>query len=304
MDRLDLYLQWGTRTPELDRRWVNTAIDTDDLALLEALLSRQMVDYTSLYGSYGTAYTTALGLAVQKRRPAMVSLLVDVVPVDDADFNGYTPLYSAVDTGQDDIAVLLISFGADVNFPRVGVTPFFNAVYMGNVGLAAVMLANWADVHATYGHWTVLAVAVHNNDFPMVDLIMRWLPDWQSDLEFLISIAIDIKSTDMLLLLTKDLNRTTYDATPHVREAVYKGCPMALDFFAPFQAFGPVHVTSIYPHYVRSWTDSKKVEKDMAKLMSKFVGADMSHVIKSFLVPTWTIYDTGGVFIMARALLV
>jgi hypothetical protein len=298
MDRLDLYLEWGTRTLQLDRRWVNHAIDTDNLTMLEALVSLQMVDYTSMYGSYGTAYTTALCLAVQQRRPAMVSLLVDVVPVDDADFNGYTPLYSAVDTGQDDIAVMLISFGADVNFPRGGVTPFFNAVYLGNVGLAAVMLSNGADVHATYGHWTVLAVAVHNNDFPMADLIMRWLPDWRADLDFLITVAIDVQSIEMLLLLTRDLDRTTYDATPHVREAVYKGVLRALDFFAPFNAFGPIHVTSIYPQIVSEWIDTKNAERDTAGLMTKFVGADMSHVIKTFLVPAWTLHYTGGVFIM------
>lgn len=298
MDRLDLYLEWGTRTPELDRWWVNHAIETDNLTMLEALVSRQMVDHTSLYGSYGTAYTTALCLAVQQRRRAMVSLLVDVVPVDDADLNGTTPLYLAVDTDQDDIAIMLISFGANVNLPRRGATPFFNAVFLEKMGLAAVMLVNGANIHTTFGHWTVLAVAVHNNDFPMANLIMRWMPDWQSDLEILISTAIDIKSIEMLRLLTNDLNRSTYDATPHVSEAVYKGFLLALDFFAQFKAVGPIHMTSIHPEIVTEWIDTKKVEKNMARLMTKFVGDDMSHIIKSFLVPAWTLHYTGGGFIM------
>lgn len=296
MDRLDTYLEWGTRTPTLDRWWVTHAINTDNLALLEALMSMQMVDYTSLYGSYGTAYTTALCLAVQLRRRAMVSLLVDTVPLDEEDFRGVTPLYLAVDTDQDDIAMTLIGFGADVNIGRV--SPFFNAVYRKNVGLAAVMLVHGADIDATYGEWSAMAMAVNNNDLSMVEMLMRWSVDWQADLEFLISVAIEIRSTEMLVVLTKDLNRETCDATPYVREAVNKGWTFALDFFAPFKVFGPMHVTSIYPQAVRGWIDTKKVEKDMARLMTKFVGVDMGHVIESFLVPAWTIHDPGEVFIL------
>jgi hypothetical protein len=299
MERLENYLEWGARTPALDRWWVNTAINTDNLTMLETLVGLEMVGPSSLYGSYGTAYTTALCLAVQQRRFAMVSLLLDVVPIDGVDLNGLTPLYSAVDTDQDDIAITLISFGADVNLPRLGVSPFFNAVYRENVGLAAVMLTNGADVHATYGRWTVLAVAVHNNDHAMVELLMRWMPDWCSDLEFLISTAIEINSSDMLAVLTNDLNRETYDATPHVREAVYKGCPLALNFFIPFKARGPFHVTSVNPRTVTEWIDTKKKESEMALCMSRLVGDDMCRVIKSFLVPTWTIHDNGEVFIMS-----
>jgi hypothetical protein len=292
---LHTYLKWGTRTPELDRWWVQNAIVTDNLTLLTALVGLQMVDFSSAYGAYGIEYTTALGLAVRYRRLAMVSLLVGTVPVDDADFDGATPLYIATETDQDEIAIMLISFGADVNFARAGVTPFFNAVYYENVGLAAVMLANGADAEAAYGPWTVLAVAVHHDNIPLAELIMRWLPTWRSDLEFLISVAID--TPRMLAFLANDLDRETYDATPHVREAIYRGSSRALDFFAPFTARGPIHVTSVYPQIVRGWIASKKRESRMARLMARRLGDDLSRVIQSLLVPRWVIKEAEGIFI-------
>jgi len=296
MERLGNYLRWGTRTPELDRWWVRGAIVDDDLTLLTALVDLQMVDFSSAYGAYGAAYTTALGLAVQHRRLAMVSLLAETVPVNDADFNGATPLYTASDTDQVDVAVALMSFGADANIPRLGVTPFFNAVYRENVGMAAVMLANGADPETSYGHWSVLAVAVYHDNVPLAELIMRWLPDWRSDLEFLISIAIDTPS--MLALLTRGLNRETYDATPHVREAVYKGSPQALDFFAPFKALGPMHVTSLAHRDVSKWIAAKTDENAMARLMAHRLGDDLAGVVQSWLTPSWTIHEAGDIFIM------
>jgi hypothetical protein len=297
MDRLEMYLEWGTRTQELDRWWVTNAINTDDITMLEALVSREMVDHSSLYGSYGTAYTSAMCLAIRLRRPAMVSLLLDVVPIDEEDLSGKTPLYTAVDTDQDNIAIALIGYGADVNFPRFEVTPFFKAVQRKNVGLAAVMIVNGADIGATSGEWTAMATAVHNNDTPMVQLLMRWVADWQEDLEFLIYLAIEINSLDMLALLTNHLNKETYNATPHIHEAVFRGSTLALDFFTPFKAIGPLHVTSVFPRIVAEWIATKKIESDMC--MSLFVGEDLCRAIKSFLVPSWTIQHIGEVFIMS-----
>jgi hypothetical protein len=193
---------------------------------------------------------------------------------------------------------MLISFGADVNLPSGGVTPFFNAVCRENLGLAAVMLTNGADINAAFGHWTVMAIAVHNDNLPMAELIMRWNPHWSSDLDFLVSVAISTESIDMLQLLTKDLDRETYDATPHIREAVYRGCSMVLDFFTPFKAIGPMQVVSTNRAAVTEWMETKKKESDMVMRMIRMVGLDIGRMIKSFLVPPWTLQYTGSAFIM------
>ncbi|ORV15353.1 ankyrin repeat domain-containing protein [Mycobacterium celatum] len=75
--------------------------------------------------------------------------------VDAVDDDGRTPLHRAIDLGAQDLAVFLVSIGADVNLrDRWGNTPLWRAVYHapGTEAIVDLLLERGADPAAKNNH--------------------------------------------------------------------------------------------------------------------------------------------------------
>lgn len=92
------------------------------------------IDYDLLYG------------AVEENQPAIVSLLLKYGANPNSLVGGYLPLNKAAESGFDDILLILINHGANVNSKdRAGWTPLHDATDHGHLKTALLLLERGAD---------------------------------------------------------------------------------------------------------------------------------------------------------------
>jgi len=99
---------------------------------------------------YGSTYDNIFE-AVRSKDTQAVKDFIRKKPrlVNAKDYEGWTPLHSAILRGHTEIAKLLIEKGADVNAKdKGGDTPLHLAPYMGDTEIAKFLIDNGADVNA------------------------------------------------------------------------------------------------------------------------------------------------------------
>ncbi len=88
--------------------------------------------------------------------------------------HGIPVLYHAANRGNKDVAELLLAHGSDVNAGEGGNPAIHGALLFRQPQMAAWLLAHGAHVNAkNYEGKTPLAVALHNGDSGMADLLKR-----------------------------------------------------------------------------------------------------------------------------------
>lgn len=94
---------------------------------------------------------TALHLAAERGSEGLMRLIIDASPAADpnvTDYLGRTPLFYAVQCGNE-VAVKVLLTRADINWKdRMGMTPLHLAAEYGYEAIARLLLANGADIHA------------------------------------------------------------------------------------------------------------------------------------------------------------
>lgn len=105
----------------------------------------------TLLSSYSDHGFTALGIACHFGNEDIVrQLLLKGANPNQTSNNGYqvNPLYTAIHSGFDGIAKLLIEAGAEVNIVQSGnLTPLHAAAENGNIEMLIILLENGASVH-------------------------------------------------------------------------------------------------------------------------------------------------------------
>ncbi|MDR2239931.1 MAG: ankyrin repeat domain-containing protein [Zoogloeaceae bacterium] len=142
------------------------AIDNDDTATVTAILQRGMdvnaVDKTG---------NSLLTLAVQKENVDLVRFLLEHrARVQTRNQYGDTPVMLAALKGNIKIVKLLVTAGAELNYP--GWTPLLYAAYAGHEEVVDFLIHNGADINAKAPNQaTALTLAAQNKHTKVVKLL-------------------------------------------------------------------------------------------------------------------------------------
>lgn len=86
----------------------------------------------------------------------------------------YPALFFAAISGQEEVAELLLEFGADLNIEERGFTPLHGAASFGRTCMAEWLLAHGAEVNALMPYaGTPLHLAAYGGHQPVVDLLLQ-----------------------------------------------------------------------------------------------------------------------------------
>lgn len=157
------------------------AIDRQEIGTVERLLQKDIALNKVVDG-----YTLLpLEAAVARGNGEIVRLLVKAGANPDTSTGTHTPLWQAMEAGNEAAAVALVHGGARIDGPPVDKhLPFYYAVMQEDYELVSAMIAYGADVH-TPGPWgTPLHEAVDNQMMKMVVLLLANSADVNRPNEF------------------------------------------------------------------------------------------------------------------------
>lgn len=143
-----------------------------DLASPDQIVTKEKVE---AWLEEGADITQELSNAVIANDFDRVKFLVGKgADVNKVDSQGWTPLLSAAQQRQDQMAKLLIELGADVNLGHDGMTPLIAAVMRDHVPTVKVLLDNGADINKSgLQGYPPLALAIGENKYEVAKALLE-----------------------------------------------------------------------------------------------------------------------------------
>jgi ankyrin repeat protein len=176
--------------------------------------------------------------AAQQGDCVMIEKLIlqkEGIDINQADTNGYTPLYLAAKNGHTKVVELLLKRGADINKadPRVN-TPLYWAAISGHTAVVQLLLDHGADINkADYYDNTPLIFAVISGHTAVVQLLLDHGADTNKtnpngfDPLYWAAIKGNTKVVRLLLYYGADINKANYNgktplavATPEAQKTI------------------------------------------------------------------------------------
>lgn len=166
----------GDTNAVLKRAVSNTNPVISHLSIVEKLFNLNIDDnHLDINHVYSDGNTPLL-LALKNNHLEIASILISIgAYVNFIDEFGNTPLSIATQMNNAEIVNLLIGSGADVNIPDInGNTPLFVAVSNGNLILAQILIESGADVNIPDMHGrTPLSIAINNGHTEIAELLVQ-----------------------------------------------------------------------------------------------------------------------------------